>query len=168
MLYSDVEIDTIAALLRDGHTSTSIAAVIPGRSRNAIVGVVLRNPILKAIGFARRASGWQNYNAHRSRPAKAARIQEPKPPKPPKQAIVKAEPARIVCVEIEPRMVRLVDLMPCDCRWPIGDPRSEAFGFCGHSKREGSSYCAAHAKVAKQKPIVRKRKAMGRTLKEAR
>lgn len=30
------------------------------------------------------------------------------------------------------------------CRWPIGDPRSPDFLFCGATTREGKPYCAAH------------------------
>jgi GcrA cell cycle regulator len=33
------------------------------------------------------------------------------------------------------------------CRWPIGEPGTEGFGFCGLTKARGS-YCAHHARVA--------------------
>ena len=37
-----------------------------------------------------------------------------------------------------------------ECRWPIGDPREESFGFCGDHSLSGLPYCAEHAKVAYQ------------------
>ena len=36
------------------------------------------------------------------------------------------------------------------CRWPIGDPRSPEFRFCGCSSYEGLPYCVDHARVAYQ------------------
>lgn len=36
------------------------------------------------------------------------------------------------------------------CRWPIGDPRSPDFRFCGCAAYEGLPYCIDHARVAYQ------------------
>jgi len=36
------------------------------------------------------------------------------------------------------------------CRWPIGDPRSPDFRFCGQPCYEGLPYCVDHARVAYQ------------------
>ncbi|MDD5587101.1 MAG: GcrA family cell cycle regulator [Alphaproteobacteria bacterium] len=36
------------------------------------------------------------------------------------------------------------------CRWPIGDPRSPDFRFCGCNCHEGLPYCVDHARVAYQ------------------
>lgn len=36
------------------------------------------------------------------------------------------------------------------CRWPIGDPRSPDFRFCGCQCHEGLPYCVDHARVAYQ------------------
>lgn len=35
------------------------------------------------------------------------------------------------------------DLEPTQCKWPIGDPKADDFGFCGRLKA-GKNYCAAH------------------------
>jgi GcrA cell cycle regulator len=35
------------------------------------------------------------------------------------------------------------------CCWPIGDPRSKSFRFCGDVlERPGKPYCAEHARIA--------------------
>jgi GcrA cell cycle regulator len=34
------------------------------------------------------------------------------------------------------------------CRWPVGDPRTAAFYFCGHDKVPGLPYCSRHARSA--------------------
>ncbi len=36
------------------------------------------------------------------------------------------------------------------CRWPVGDPRSPDFRFCGCVAHEGLPYCVDHARVAYQ------------------
>jgi GcrA cell cycle regulator len=36
------------------------------------------------------------------------------------------------------------------CRWPVGDPRSPDFRFCGCPAHEGLPYCVDHARVAYQ------------------
>ncbi|WP_292053844.1 MULTISPECIES: GcrA family cell cycle regulator, partial [unclassified Brevundimonas] len=42
------------------------------------------------------------------------------------------------------------------CKWPIGDPSSREFSFCGRRASEGV-YCVEHARVAYQ-PQVKKTK----------
>jgi len=52
---------------------------------------------------------------------------------------------KLRCVEIDPRHVSLTDLEPGDCRYPYGgDEEGEPITFCGHPRRQGSSYCAPH------------------------
>jgi GcrA cell cycle regulator len=49
------------------------------------------------------------------------------------------------CVAITPRHLRLADLEDGDCRYPYGgDAEGEPITFCGHPRREGSSYCTSH------------------------
>lgn len=36
------------------------------------------------------------------------------------------------------------------CRWPVGDPRSPDFRFCGCTAYEGLPYCIDHARMAYQ------------------
>jgi GcrA cell cycle regulator len=56
-----------------------------------------------------------------------------------------AEPVKLRCVEIDPRHLSLLDLEPGDCRYPYGgDEEGEAITFCGHPRRQGTSYCVAH------------------------
>jgi GcrA cell cycle regulator len=56
-----------------------------------------------------------------------------------------AKPVKLRCVEIVPRHLILIDLEPGDCRYPYGgDEDGEAITFCGHPRRENSSYCGAH------------------------
>jgi GcrA cell cycle regulator len=57
----------------------------------------------------------------------------------------RAEPVKLRCVSIAPRHLSLLDLESGDCRYPYGgDEEGEAITFCGHPRREGSSYCVPH------------------------
>jgi GcrA cell cycle regulator len=50
---------------------------------------------------------------------------------------------------------RLLDLGPDDCRWPIGEPRSPDFHFCGKPHAPGRPYCEHHWEMAFQPPRPR-------------
>ncbi|KEC56174.1 GcrA family cell cycle regulator [Bartonella koehlerae] len=55
------------------------------------------------------------------------------------------------------RQLNLLQLSENTCRWPVGDPLSPDFHFCGADSGENSPYCAFHAKIAFQ-PISEKRR----------
>ena len=48
------------------------------------------------------------------------------------------------------------------CKWPVGDPASDDFHFCGQSTSQGKSYCAYHAHMAFQ-PAQKRERAKQRT-----
>jgi GcrA cell cycle regulator len=57
----------------------------------------------------------------------------------------RAATLQLRCIGIVPRHLSLLDLAPDDCRYPYGgDKEGEAITFCGHLRREGSSYCLSH------------------------
>ena len=45
-----------------------------------------------------------------------------------------------------------------DCRWPVGDPKTPAFRYCGNPSIPGQSYCETCRRRAYE-PVVRKAKA---------
>ncbi len=55
------------------------------------------------------------------------------------------------------RHLNLLQLNENTCRWPVGDPLSSDFHFCGADSDENSPYCAFHAKIAFQ-PISERRR----------
>jgi GcrA cell cycle regulator len=57
----------------------------------------------------------------------------------------RTEVASLLCADVNPRHVVLVDLGRGDCRYPYGgDADGEPVTFCGHPRRKGSSYCTPH------------------------
>jgi GcrA cell cycle regulator len=113
-----------------------------GYSRNAVIGRARR------IGLAGpgRPKDWPNPRPsakapppHKPREHFASQSRRPAP------ISETVEPVNLRCVEINPRHLSLVDLEPGDCRYPYGgDDEGEAITFCGHPRRQGTSYCAAH------------------------
>ena len=59
-------------------------------------------------------------------------------------------------VTSEPLMVSLAELNYSSCRWPIGDPGMEPFGFCGLPAVPSRPYCAVHVELAFQPPTSRR------------
>ncbi len=45
------------------------------------------------------------------------------------------------------RRLQLVDLTPTSCRWPVGEPGTPEFYFCGEDAPK-QPYCTYHANVA--------------------
>ena len=57
----------------------------------------------------------------------------------------RAAALQLRCVAITPKHLALIDLEEGDCRYPYGgDADNEPITFCGHPRREGSSYCTSH------------------------
>jgi GcrA cell cycle regulator len=56
----------------------------------------------------------------------------------------------------EPGSATVLTLGAHMCKWPIGDPSSDDFTFCGRRASEGP-YCVEHARVAYQPAQAKKR-----------
>ncbi|MGY6645371.1 MAG: GcrA family cell cycle regulator [Salinarimonas sp.] len=61
-----------------------------------------------------------------------------------------------------PERVTIMDLREGMCRWPIGDPTSPDFHFCGARSEIGSPYCEHHAQIAYQPADRRREKKVAR------
>ena len=70
------------------------------------------------------------------------------------QAEVKTRKADVKKLAMHQRIVQhsleMANLKPNQCRWPIGDPDSEHFHFCGETVFVGKPYCYEHCKQAYQ------------------
>jgi GcrA cell cycle regulator len=64
------------------------------------------------------------------------------------------EPDPVTSDNVVPMSQRLslLELNKATCHWPIGDPSSPDFFFCGGKVLTGLPYCARHARVAYQPP----------------
>ncbi len=55
------------------------------------------------------------------------------------------------------RNLTLVQLSDRTCKWPLGDPLSSEFRFCGNHSGDASPYCTHHARIAFQ-PVSERRR----------
>ncbi|MEZ5773034.1 GcrA cell cycle regulator [Defluviimonas denitrificans] len=75
---------------------------------------------------------------------------QPLPPQPSAGEISPEALASVREVEKKARKLTLMELTERTCKWPIGDPATEDFWFCGLSAQPGKPYCEAHVGVAFQ------------------
>jgi GcrA cell cycle regulator len=146
MGWTDERVETLKKLWLDGLSASQIAKQLGGVTRNAVIGKVHR------LGLSGRATPSQP-----QRPA----FKAPRAPRPaiaaspaPRRAIEPSSmPAQLPAPSLapeEPGTATVLTLGAHMCKWPIGDPASDSFTFCGRrSDREGP-YCAEHARVAYQ------------------
>ena len=59
-------------------------------------------------------------------------------------------------VEKKARRLNLLQLTERTCKWPIGDPATDDFYFCGLPAMAGKPYCEAHVAVAFQPMSARR------------
>ena len=146
MGWTDERVETLKKLWLDGLSASQIAKQLGGVTRNAVIGKVHR------LGLSGRATPSQPqrpiFKAPRApRPAVAAAA--PAPRRPIEPVMPSAQPAPAYYPE-EPGSATVLTLGAHMCKWPIGDPSSDSFTFCGRrSDREGP-YCMDHARVAYQ------------------
>ena len=107
-----------------------------------------------------------------ARPAAAAPAAEAKPATPPRRQIIPAgqplspQPsaneispealAKVNEVEKKAKKLSLMELTEKTCKWPVGDPATDDFWFCGLPAEPGKPYCEAHVGVAFQPMSARR------------
>jgi GcrA cell cycle regulator len=75
---------------------------------------------------------------------------QPLPPQPSANEISPEALAKVNAVEKTAKKISLMELTERTCKWPIGDPATEKFWFCGLGVQAGKPYCEAHVSVAFQ------------------
>ncbi|MCA8878756.1 MAG: GcrA cell cycle regulator [Rhodobacteraceae bacterium] len=75
---------------------------------------------------------------------------QPLPPQPSTNEISPEALASQREVEKKARRLSLMELSERTCKWPIGDPATPDFWFCGLPVEQGKPYCEAHVGVAFQ------------------
>jgi GcrA cell cycle regulator len=168
MSWTDERVELLRKLWSDGLSASQVAAELgPGITRNAVIGKIHR------LGLAERA---KTANAPRQRAAKAARpatasVAASAPRAgghavhgnvalafaPQTVVVARANPEEEVVIPMSER-VTLMELRESTCRWPMGDPTTPEFRFCGgKSPVGGGPYCAHHARIAYQPAQDRRR-----------
>tara|TARA_Y100000385_G_scaffold151323_1_gene156892 strand:- start:1388 stop:1972 length:585 start_codon:yes stop_codon:yes gene_type:complete len=81
---------------------------------------------------------------------------QPLPPQPSANEISPEALARVSEIEKKAKKISLLELTERTCKWPVGDPATEEFWFCGLPSQAGKPYCEAHVGVAFQ-PMSQRR-----------
>lgn len=85
------------------------------------------------------------------------------PPQPTGAEITSEALANLAEVAKKARRLTLMQLTERTCKWPIGDPATDDFWFCGLPCTPGKPYCETHVAVAFQPMSARRdRRAGGR------
>ncbi len=163
MSWTDERVDLLRKLWSDGLSASQIAAELAnGITRNAVIGKVHR------LGLSGRVKSAAPVAA---RPrAQAPRAAKPAPSR--TTTIVRGNTALVmetrayeapaprpiedVVIPISER-VTIMELREAMCRWPLGDPSTPDFRYCGSRSDVGASYCSHHARMAYQPAQDRRR-----------
>lgn len=157
--WTDERVEQLRKLWEAGLSASQIAAELGNITRNAVIGKVHR------LGLSGRAK-CSSSSAPRPRKARAPThmVRIPRPAVRGNTALAQAfemelDPDPIAYDNVVPMSQRrsLLELTEEHCRWPIGDPGSPDFFFCGGKSIVGLPYCAHHSRVAYQPATDRRR-----------
>lgn len=81
---------------------------------------------------------------------------QPLPPQPSTNEISPEALAKVNEIEKKAKRLTLMELTERTCKWPVGDPATEDFWFCGLPVQQGKPYCEAHVGVAFQPMSARR------------
>ncbi|MEM1431918.1 MAG: GcrA family cell cycle regulator [Pseudomonadota bacterium] len=186
MSWTDERVELLKKMWGEGQSASQIAKELGGVTRNAVIGKVHRLGLSNRNGGgSSEAASSQKAEpvaevlkavpepAAAAEAPKAAPEAAPEPaPVPPRRQIIPAgqplppqpsaneiSPEALASVrEVEKSALKLtlMELTERTCKWPIGDPATTDFWFCGLPVQQGKPYCEAHVGVAFQPMSARR------------
>ncbi len=175
--WSDERVELLKKLWSEGLSASQIATAMGGVTRNAVIGKVHR---LGLSGRAKSPSGGAqkprksvsvatprgvatNARASASIPLvqgntalAAVAVAAERPVETPAPAAVAAVATSPAIAAPESQRVTIMELRENMCRWPMGDPTTADFCFCGNRTTPGIPYCTFHSRIAYQPPERRR------------
>lgn len=161
MSWTEERVELLKKLWADGLSASQIAGELGGITRNAVIGKVHR------LGLSGRGKTTnQQPKARKPRSTQPSRPSQPRSigntalkvdyaPAPKPVAVPRPTPVEELVIPVEERAT-ILTLTEQSCKWPIGDPSSTDFYFCGRHSDPGVPYCEHHARIAYQ-PADRRR-----------
>lgn len=190
MSWTDERVETLKTMWSEGKSASQIAKELGGVTRNAVIGKVHRLGLSNRIGgehpedmaapgealaeeeapepvaeaAPQPAPAAPNRPAPKDpAPAVRAKPTGPLPPQPSASEISAEALANLAEVAKKARRLSLMQLTERTCKWPVGDPATDDFWFCGLPAVPGKPYCETHVAVAFQPMSARRdRRAGGR------
>lgn len=163
MSWTDERVELLKRLWGEGLSASQIAGQLGEVTRNAVIGKVHR------LGLSGRAKAPAPAAA---RPRKDREGAEQRPQRPLTQGNTALAAAPDEAPEAAPapapetlpdnvvalgQRCTIMNLTETTCRWPVGEPGTESFHFCGGKCNPGAPYCAHHARIAYQ-PVQDRRR----------
>ncbi|MFK7878226.1 GcrA family cell cycle regulator [Roseobacter sp.] len=178
MSWTDDRVELLKKMWGEGQSASQIAKELGGVTRNAVIGKVHRlglsnrataSATAKTEPKAKAAPKPEIKQKPAQKPAESttstevqpvprplpARKQiipagQPLPPQPSANEISPEALAKVSEIEKKAKRLGLMELTERTCKWPVGDPATEDFWFCGLPVQTGKPYCEAHVGVAFQ------------------
>ena len=173
MSWTDERVEILKKMWGEGQSASVIAKELGGVTRNAVIGKVHR------LGLSNRAGAGAKTAAPKEKPKAAPKAKtaapapepakakpvdvprapairkiipagQPLPPQPSANEISPEALAKVSEVEKTSKKISLMELTERTCKWPVGDPATDDFWFCGLAVKSGKPYCEAHVGVAFQ------------------
>jgi GcrA cell cycle regulator len=157
MLWTAEAVEDLKRLAFEGRSASVIAAALGVASRNAVIGKASRIGI-KLNGDGRASVlGKTTAGARRAQWTTGAHPQPGAGEQSSGSALARDSERKaawnLVEAEVgEMRRVRFEEIREFACRWPLGDPKSGEFAYCGLTRAKGHSYCAGHCRMAYRPP----------------
>jgi GcrA cell cycle regulator len=159
MSWTDERVELLKKLWSYGLSASQIAAELGGITRNAVIGKVHR------LGLSGRAKSASSSSPRQRKPRSSTHMLRIG------RSSMRGNTALAHAYEIEadtmPELIEniipigqrrtILELTEQTCHWPIGDPGSTDFFFCGGNTINSLPYCAYHSRVAYQPAGDRRR-----------
>jgi GcrA cell cycle regulator len=162
LTWSDDRVEQLKKLWESGLSASQIAAELGNVTRNAVIGKVHR------LGLSGRAKSPATAAPRQRKTARPAQhmMRVARPVSRGNTALahvfeVEAEADPVTFDNVVPMSQRrsLLELNEATCHWPVGDPSTADFFFCGGKALSGLPYCAQHSRLAYQPANDRRRQA---------
>ncbi|MEL6687035.1 MAG: GcrA family cell cycle regulator [Pseudomonadota bacterium] len=162
MAWTEDRVETLSKLWAEGLSASQIAKQLGGVTRNAVIGKVHRlglsgrakpsrpKPAKTATTSRTSTATKPKRAAAAPKVSKATTSKTAKPKVAPAQLPVSAEPPLEAKPLKDGSYATILTLTENMCKWPIGDPSSDEFRFCGRKTEPDEPYCKAHSMVAYQ------------------
>ena len=155
MSWTDERVEMLKKLWADGLSASQIAAELGGITRNAVIGKVHR------LGLSGRAKSPSSSSPRPRKARSSGMMRVSRPSMRGNTALayeyeLEPEP-ELIDIPLEQRKT-LLQLTEKTCRWPVGDPGSTEFYFCGGDSVNELPYCSYHSRIAYQPANERRNK----------
>jgi len=162
MGWTEQQIETLKKMWGNGYSANDIAKNLGGGvTRNAVIGKAHRLKLSASADSARpvveppsKTTGVVMTTITKVSKRRASVLRSLPPVKTsepaPRSTILRDVSLRPIEMARRSEGIPVTKAGERHCRWPIGDPRSPDFRFCGCEIHEGLPYCSHHARIAYQ------------------